>query len=451
MKRKFISSIIVGATAISSCSLDPTPSPTKLPVIYSAVVAPPVISREEPLAETIEPKKLTLPQALALTLEKNPELKSFSYTLRAGEARIIQAGLRPNPEISLTVEDVLGTGKYNGGSQAQSTLQLSQIIELGDKRSARVGVANALRDQFKDDYEIKRVEVLTDLTSKFIRTAADEELSKLAEKGEQLAKQALQTIQKRSQAGGTSELEEAKARVLLARAHIAAEHAEHELITSKRELSSFWGASNPTFSELVTDLFQNVSLPSFEETASRIDQSLEIKRWVTEKRLREAEQKLAEAKSVPNIVLGGGPRRLEASNEESFVFQFSVPLTIFDRNQGARQEASVLKDKVDVDAGASHLRLLTTLFGLYQETKHSLTALERMKSEIIPQAERSLKIAQTGYDRGRFSYLELIDAQRTLLEVHRENIEAAYSLHSYVNSIERLLGSPLSNKESKIN
>jgi len=104
-----------------------------------------------------------------------------------------------------------------------------------------------------------------------------------------------------------------------------------------------------------------------------------------------------------------------------------------------------------VDEDASRLRLRTILFGLYQEAKHARSAVEIMKKEIVPQAERSLQIAQSGYDQGRFSYLDLLDAQRTLLEVSRENIEAAYSLHSYINSIERLLGAPLSNQEAAPN
>jgi cobalt-zinc-cadmium efflux system outer membrane protein len=90
--------------------------------------------------------------------------------------------------------------------------------------------------------------------------------------------------------------------------------------------------------------------------------------------------------------------------------------------------------------------LKASLFGLYQEMKHSVTELEAMKREIIPNAEKSLKLAQIGYDRGSFTFLDLSDAQKTLVEEHRKNIEAAYAYHSHKNAIERLLGLPITDQ-----
>jgi outer membrane protein, heavy metal efflux system len=450
MDKKYFVIISFVIASSFACSVTPEPE-SKKPISNSLVTA--TFSRasikKKEIFQSIEPAELSLPQALALTLERSPELKSFSHTVRVNEARIIQASLIPNPELSFQVEDAFGP--FGSDSYSQATLQLSQIVELGDKRAARTDVARAISEQSSNDYEVKRVEVLTNLTEKFIRTSADEHLLKLARKGEELARHGLQNILKRSLAGGASELEEAKARVLVARSHITAEHVEHELNSSKRELVSYWGSENPKFSKISSNLFQSIALPSFQELDARIDQSLEIKKWVTEKRLREAEKKLAEAKSIPNLTISAGPRHIESMNDDSFVFQFSVPLNIFDRNQGARKEASILSDKVALDETTSRLRLKTALFGLFQEAKHAMTQLELMKKEIIPQAKKSLRIAQDGYDQGRFSYLDLLDAQRTLLDVLHENIEAAYSLHSYSNSIERLLGAPLKNEPVKQN
>lgn len=101
-----------------------------------------------------------------------------------------------------------------------------------------------------------------------------------------------------------------------------------------------------------------------------------------------------------------------------------------------------------IDEQKSRLRLKTVLYGLYQELLHSLTELEAMDVTIIPRAERSLEVAQNGYTQGRFTYLELLDAQRTLLEVKREQIHAAYSFHHYRNAIERLLGTSISTNDS---
>lgn len=451
MKKSII--ILITSTIIFGCSNSHIATPKNLTneSLVQNSNTPQLTKKEKSFLATVEPEVLTLQHALALTLEKNPTLKSYSYGSRIDEARIIQANLIPNPEFSLEVEDVLGSGKYSGSSNSQSTLQLSQLIELGSKRSARVRVATAMQAISKDEYEIKRVEVLSNLTEKFIRTVADQHLLLLANKAQEIAKHALKNISKRSSAGGASELEEAKARVIFAKSTIDAEHAQHQLATSKYELSAFWGADQPIFSKLSADLFKDVSFPSFEQIYTQIDSSLEIKKWANEKRLREAQYELEKAKSIPNLLLGAGIRRIETSADQSFVFQLSLPLNIFDRNQGSRREASILKDKVIVDKDISELHLKTTLFALYQELSHFKTASTLIKKEILPQAERSLKIAQNGYDQGRFSYLDLVDAQRTLIEVSRDNIEAAYLLNSYINTIEKLLGAPLNISELKTN
>lgn len=386
---------------------------------------------------------LDLAKAISLALTGSPELQAFSFNVRVAESRQIQAGIIPNPEISIVLEDVLGSGIYKNGRQAQTTLLLSQIVELGGKRSAREEVAGAFIGLNKDEYEIKRLEVLSEVTDKFLEVVSDGLLLELSAKAEQLAKDVLKNIKIRAAAGVGSDMELSKAEVLLARARIAFEHAEHELESSKLELATMWGSDTVNFSKLKADLFKPFILPPFDELESRIEQSSEMKRWVSEQRLREAEEKLAFSKRIPNFQLGAGPRRLEGQNAEAFVFQLSMPLPIFDRNQGGIAEANNLKERSVIEEHKDKLRLKSALFSLYQEVKHALTESEAMKEKIIPQAEKGYRVAQEGYNQGRFSYLELLDAQRTLLEVYREQIEAAYTFHHFANSIERLLGAPI--------
>jgi cobalt-zinc-cadmium efflux system outer membrane protein len=393
-----------------------------------------------------EPSDLTLRDAVELTLNHSSELKTFAYELKSAEGKITQAKLLPNPEISLQVEDVYGTGDYRRGDEAQSTLQLSQLIELGGKRSARTDVAEAIRDQTENSLEIKKIEVLTNLTEQFIKVAVDQEIYELSQKAEFLAKEALQNIQKRTKAGSASELEETKAKIQLARAKIETEHAEHNFQTSKVNLASFWGVTEPKFKKIRADLYTNINLLPYPDLEALITRSLEKKRWLTERRLREAENRLAIAKSYPNFTLSGGPRRIESSNNDTWVFQVSMPLSIFDRNQGGRMESQAMLDQTPLTEKSSETRLKASLFGLYQEMKHSVTELEAMKREIIPNAEKSLKLAQIGYDRGSFTFLDLSDAQKTLVEEHRKNIEAAYAYHSHKNAIERLLGLPITDQ-----
>ena len=399
----------------------------------------------QPKATTIEEPRdiLKLKQALGLALEKNPTLAAFSWDIRVDEARLLQAGIMPNPELGIVTEDVLGTGDFGGIQEAQTTLQLSQIIELGNKRSARLRVASIARDLTSSTYEIKRIEVLSDVTEKFIHIIGDQYELNLAREATRLAEETLNAAQKRVQAGKASAIEEKRARVLLARSRILQEHVEHELLAARKRLSATWGNVNPIFSEAHADLYARREIPSFEQLVARIATSPEIARWATEKKLRDVEIQLAMAKRVPNVLFGGGVRRYERSDDHAFVLQLSMPLPLFDRNQGGIAEAQALRNKVDIEQNTTELCLHTVLFGLYQELKHAITELEAMQKEILPLAEEALILARRLFEQGKFSQLELLDTQRTLIEVKQENIRAAISYHQYILEIERLIGEPL--------
>jgi multidrug efflux pump subunit AcrB len=118
-------------------------------------------------------QRLILAQALARTLQSSPELSSYSWDIRAAEARILQAKLRPNPDLSIESENITGSGDFKDSDEAlENTLQLSQLVELGGKRSARVQEAQSDRQLADWEYQIKRIEVLRETTTRFIEALA---------------------------------------------------------------------------------------------------------------------------------------------------------------------------------------------------------------------------------------------------------------------------------------
>ncbi len=392
----------------------------------------------------LEPRReLALDQALALALARSPELAVFSWDLRSGDAKKLQASLRPNPEFSVAVEDFLGTGAFSGGRQAQTTLRLSQLIELGGKRSARMDVASMFRGRAEADYQLKRVQVLADVTEKFIHVVADQNELELARDSVKLAGDALRAAQRRVQAGKASAMEESRALVDQFRSHVIEEHVEHELRAAKRRLAATWGSTEPVFEVATADLFARNAIPTFEALADRVTTSPEIGRWVTEERLREAEVRLADSKRVPDLEVQGGMRRLEGPREQGFVMQLSVPLPVFNRYQGDSADARALREKTTAERQATEVRLRTVLYGLYQELQHALTQLDILERRVLPQAERTLAIAREGFAQGKFSQLDMVDARKTFVEVRLEFINAATAYHQTVLEIERLTGVPL--------
>ncbi|WDT82812.1 MAG: TolC family protein (plasmid) [Candidatus Manganitrophus sp.] len=120
-------------------------------------------------AATREPTgALTLRQALGLALMHNPELRAFSWEVRAREAATLQAGLLHNPTIGADLQDLGVSASPDSVPQPQGTLQLSQIIELGGKRTKRRETAALSRDLAGWDYETKRIEIFTQVTQAFV-------------------------------------------------------------------------------------------------------------------------------------------------------------------------------------------------------------------------------------------------------------------------------------------
>ena len=172
---------------------------------------------------------LTLARALALTLERSPELASSSWDVRAAEAQIIQARLIPNPNLSLSAEDVTGTGDYARGNNAEHTLQLSQLVQLGGKRAARTTQAELSRTLAHFDYQVKRVAVLRNTTQAFVDVLVAQRRLALAEETVRLWGNAVPLTQKRFEKGAAPEVE-------LTRASVAVEVAQISLEQSRRDL-----------------------------------------------------------------------------------------------------------------------------------------------------------------------------------------------------------------------
>ncbi len=408
-------------------------------VIVSACIA----ANSSAENETNAPPALTLREAATLTLARNPSLLAYGFDLQAADARRLQAGVRPNPALTIEVEDVFGTGDFRAAHSAQTTLQLSQLFELGGKRAARSEVADAFRTQKRSEAETARVEVLAAVAERFVHVVGDQYEVTLAREATKLAEETLALAKRRVAAGRASPIEEKRANILLSKARIAEEHAEHELLVARRQLAALWGATNATFAELQADLFVRSAMPSFDELAGRINRSPELTRWASEKSVRDAEVKLADARRRPDLTAGAGVRQFAGPDDVGFVFQFSLPLAFSDRHQGARAEARALRDKTGAQQAGTELRLRTALFGISQELLHAATELDALEREMLPDAESVLQLAREGMERARFSQLELLDAQRTLLELRLQRIEAAVAYHQFVIEIEKLLGEPL--------
>jgi len=387
-------------------------------------------------------KPLTLQQAVGRALEHNPDLVAFEYEIEAQQAVVQQSRARPSPEVGLLVENALGSGRRSDFDAAETTLSLGFAIERG-ARQRRIDVAVAGSGQLATEKRIQRLDVAAEAARRFVTVLERQQAFDDARNATKLVEETVKAVQARVRAARAPEAEEGRALAQLARARLDEEHAEHELASARLRLAALWGTEQVDFGQAQGDLLSPPALESFDKVHERITSNSDFERLVSEKRVREAELRLAQMRAKPPWHLTAGVRRFEDEGDHAFVVGITVPLRSRDAAEGAVAEARARSAHVDAQSQAVRARLEAELFALYQELYHSYTEVETLQRDVLPRIESALEQSRYAYERGRYGYIEWVAAQRELLDVRRALLEASAELHQFRIEIERLTGTAL--------
>lgn len=383
---------------------------------------------------------LTLREALSLTLLHNPELKAFSWDVRVSEARQLQAGLGPNPILGIEVEDVGGAGPHSGFDAAETTIALSQLIEMGDKRSKRENLTLLEKKLAGWDYEAKRLDVFTKVTKAFIEVLVAQQRLNLTEELLQLSEELVGTVTKRVDAGKDSPLEKTKAAVAYSNVNIQYQQAAGNLEFARKKLASAWTGQNPKFESVAGKLDSLSPLPSIDLLTNLISQNPDIARWALEIDKGKASLEMERANAISDITLTGGMKRFSETDDNAIVFGISIPLPISDRNQGGKLEAVYRLSRVREEQRAAQVRIKMELARAYQALSNSYTKATELDKNVIRPTESVFEDSKTGYRQGKLDYLHVLDAQRTLFEAKSQYIDALGVFHTAKTDVERLIG-----------
>lgn len=382
---------------------------------------------------------LSLDAAVARTLQSNPRLIAFGYQIHAQQGQLQQSELKPNLQLGLLVENAFGSGDFQGIDRAETTLSLAWVLERG-KRERRIDAARAGISLLETEAEIRRLDAAAETARAFLDTLALQERLIQTDDAVVLAEQTAAAVQKRVQAGRTPAADLARAEAELARMRLDREDVEHELRTSHRRLAAQWGNTQPDFAHVNGDVHQLPVPDAYASLLARLEQTPDLSRYLNEKRLREAELRLAEARAKPNWQLTAGVRRLEQNDDQAFIAGITIPLTTRNRNQGEISEARVRLAMTDADRAATHLQIEMQLFALYQELQYSLHRAATIREEILPRIEQALEDTELAYAAGRYGYFELRVVQAELLDTRTALVESSINAHRHVIEIERLTG-----------
>lgn len=393
---------------------------------------------------------LSLRDAIAATLEHNPQLTSFTFRNEAATGEVQTARLKPALRFSGELENAAGNGEFKRAQSAELTLALSSVIELGDKRDARVGVATERQQQLAVQKEITELDLLAEVTRRFIDVAEAQEQLALQKSTLALVKESTNAIKRRVEVGNTPDAEFARAQANQSRMMVELRKAESNLNAAKIKLVALWGETTPTFASVNANLLNLGEARPLKDLLAGLDQNPDIQFFASEARLRDAELRLAMSQRKADIEWSAGIRRLQATKDSAFVVGISVPLSNSNRAAGEIATAQANQRITDNERDVTLLKLRAQLVGLYQEREAALFEVESLRNDVIPQLKKAVEGTRFAFDKGRYGYLELSSAQHELLEAQAALIEAAAHAHQLRAEIERLSGSTTDSRSSAL-
>lgn len=383
---------------------------------------------------------LTLQEAVARVLDRNPQLQAADFDSRAAAERIRQQRQTTPYEVSVDLENVVGSGAISGTRSLETTLSLGRVLELGGKATRRGEVAQLEAGLLRHDLDAQRLDLLAETARRYLALVRAQAERELAQRRVGLLQQTLKSVQQRYRLGKAPAAERSRVQIDLARAELALEETDHLLRDGRRQLAILWGDFDADFELAQAQPFELQPDADFAELDRALERNPVLARLATSARLAEARQVLARARSRPDLNLSAGIRHLNAADDVGLVLSLRMPLGSAGRSGAYVNEATYLAAREPLLAQDQRLALRATLFSLHQELVHARDRFEVYEQRILPAAEQALNDYNQGYAVGRYSLLELSAAQHDLLEARVEFLSAAVDHHAAHIEIDRLIG-----------
>ena len=384
--------------------------------------------------------KLTRQDAVRIAIDKNPMVAGLLERLKGLKGDVLQARLMPNPDLSIEVENFGGSGDLSGFKGAETTIGIEQVIETGGKRRDRLNVAQKGLEIGYLDYEIAKLEIAAMAEKAFWRSYISGEKVDLTQELLNLAKATLKTVSARVEAGKVSQIEEIKAKVFLSTAKILHREAIHQSLVARNELITVLGDEAHVAQFILEADDPIVPPPSFDKLLLEMKKGLRFKRLILKEELAKKRFDLARSYGVPDLKFGIGIRHFEDTRDQALIASISMPIPIFNRNNGEKLKTlhEIAQRKHERRAG--ELELTQRLFEGYQVLDNSHEELNRLIRETLPNAKKGVEATKEGYAHGKFAYLDVLDAQRTLYELELRYLDALLRYRLSLADIKALTG-----------
>jgi cobalt-zinc-cadmium efflux system outer membrane protein len=395
--------------------------------VFLALIPSPSLDAQQTAAE-----KLTLDQAISEALAKNMALAAERANIAIAEARVLTARLRPNPVLSLGAghQDLLGTGfnEINGAGPPEYSARTDFLLERGGKRHERMAVAEGGRSVAQSTFlDITRTTIL-DVQNAFLDVLLAKANLTLALENMQSLNQVAETNAERVRAGDLSEAELIRSQLAALQYENSVERAKLELRSALIRLQVLLGRprSSPSF-DIEGEFRRDGATPSLAELLAVARQSRpDLQALYLDEKRAAAELRLQIAQGRVDYTLGAEYLRQQGVNGEgnTLGLYFSVPLPVFNRNQGEIERARLEQQQVQLRIRALESVIAGELENAYEQFMTARQLLEKIEKKMLGPARDVRDIMEFSYKHGDATLLELLDVERAFNETMQAHNEA---------------------------
>ena len=390
-------------------------------------------------------------QLTQIAIAQNKTLQAAREQLRQAEARLTQAGLRPNPSLdfSSSTDALLG-----GDGDSGFAVTFSQPIEIGGKRTKRIRRAEAELEVTKAEIADAERRLTGQLKEACLQAIDISARLSFFDRTRQLNRQTVEVMNVRLAAGDASRLDSHLLQAENNRVEAQRLQAESQLSAAMLEIRRLAGIA-PDASLSLRPLAP--AAPAVRDEVGLVEIALSSRPDLQAARLREALAEagvdLARSQAVPNLTgsvryarepvvsrLASATQRRAFDRENVLDFGISIPLPLWNREQGNIREASskVTQARAERDALENSIRAeVTTASRRYQS---ALRTLELIRTGVVNETQAGFTITQLAYRLGDMRLLDVLVQQRSVIEAQMAELAAEAELVSALASLELAIG-----------
>ena len=384
--------------------------------------------------------RITLDDALRLALQHNHALLALRSTILQNQAMETTANLRPNPNLNWDAQflPLFQPSQFTEdyfNNNAQFDIGVSYLFERGKKRQHRLSAAQDATTVVRSQVTDSERQLNFNVAQQFINVLLAESTLEFAQQDFDSFQKTVDISETRWHAGAMSEGDYLKIKLQLLQFQTDVSAAKLARVQALAGLRQFLGfESVPDDYDVAGDLGyqpENATLTDLKVLASRSRPDLiAAQQSVTAARSQEA---LARANGKQDLTAGASYSHTGGFN--SATVSFSIPLAIFNRNQGEIARTGYAIKQAQEQASETTQQVSTDVLDAYENLRSNDQIVQLYRGGYVDQAKQSRDISEYAYRRGAASLLDFLDAERT----YRAN-QLAYrqSLANYMLAIEQL-------------